>query len=65
MINKLYQIDFLSTKEALLVPKEGFKPVSTKLNIGNRGNNIEAKVNRFNDKPSEIDQVRDMLLSGS
>ena len=43
MINKLYQIDLLTAKEAVFCPKEVFKAATTKTNFKKKRSNIEIK----------------------
>ena len=47
MINKLYQIDLLTAKEAVFCPKEVFKAATTKTNFKKKRSNIEIKNKQY------------------
>lgn len=61
MINKLYQIDLLTAKEAVIMPKDGPKVMFSKLNQNQSNQNIEFKVSKIVKKPYDIDRVREMF----
>ena len=62
LINKLYQIEALTSKECVVaIPRDVIKVVATNCGQSRKNSDIEHKINRIIHKPTEAKAVKEML----
>lgn len=58
MISRLYQIELLTAKEAVLLPKDGVRAVPFRTEAPSQARNLEVKISKMVERPWDSAKIK-------